>query len=356
MKSILTRVGRGLYNWVTPAVWDLAEFGVRVGAWVKGKLDLRDVSNVLFADQVHKGFGETVGRAFKTLPDGGEPETIVKGVSEIVDKTVLDKEVPETIGKRMLNILKTVGEAYAGDREWGEKVKNAADNIVEAWKRVKGLEAWKTSGEPGGLLTDWLEKTPREKVGEVVETIKELSKLDSEELKNLGGALAKVGDSFENGVKLFDTYFKIPDSYKSYEIDAVKEISNVFLENVGKDGIQALEAWSRAITDGGIALRTRVGGTPYPRIWKGIWDSLALKEGDLFTIVKNYEGEECRIPAEATDMSGDHVLAPLRRGSFELLQGGEYIEAYPGLRNPSLFMEVKAKEGDQATYIFAKDD
>lgn len=162
VKSILTRVGRGLYNWVTPAVWDLAEFGVRVGAWVKGKLDLRDVSNVLFADQVHKGFGETVDRAFKTLPDGGEPETIVKGVSEIVDKTVLDKEVPETIGKRMLNILKTVGEAYAGDREWGEKVKNAADNIVEAWKRVKGLEAWKTSGEPGGLLTDWLEK-PRAK-------------------------------------------------------------------------------------------------------------------------------------------------------------------------------------------------
>lgn len=130
----------------------------------------------------------------------------------------------------------------------------------------------------------------------------------------------------------------------------------MFLENVEKDGIKALNAWNRAVENGGLALRTKVGGTPYPRFWKDLWDALRLKEGDLFTIVVNYEGEECRIPTEARDMSGDHVLAPFRRGSFALLQCGEYVETYPGLRNPSLFMEVEVEEGKGATYVFAKDN
>jgi hypothetical protein len=218
--------------------------------------------------------------------------------------------------------------------------------------------AEKSEGAATGLVK-WLSNGKVEELegsqSEILdELIPELVKLDKKGLDGIGKALLKVGDSFGNGLKLFNTYFQIPDSYRNFGTEAVEKISNVFLESVGKDGIKALEAWIKAMEDGGVALRTREGGTPYPRFWKDLWDALGLKKGDTFTIVVDYDGEECRIPAEAKDMSGDHVLSPFRRGSFALLQGGEYVEAYPGLRDPSLFMKVESEEG--ATYVFAKDN
>ncbi|MEM3660569.1 MAG: hypothetical protein QXU11_09180 [Thermoproteota archaeon] len=109
--SVLKRFAQGLYAWVTPAIWDLAENTIRFGAWLKGKLTLPDVSKLIFVDQASKGLGETVGEAFKGLkglPDGGEPEAIVKGASNIVERVTLNSDVPESIATRMLNILSKI--------------------------------------------------------------------------------------------------------------------------------------------------------------------------------------------------------------------------------------------------------
>ncbi|MBO3810110.1 MAG: hypothetical protein FGF50_11035, partial [Candidatus Brockarchaeota archaeon] len=62
--SVLKRFAQGLYAWVTPAIWDLAETGMKLGVWLKGKLTIPDVLKLVFADQVSRGFGETVGEAF----------------------------------------------------------------------------------------------------------------------------------------------------------------------------------------------------------------------------------------------------------------------------------------------------
>ncbi|MEM3426517.1 MAG: hypothetical protein QXI42_12065, partial [Thermoproteota archaeon] len=187
--SVLKRFAQGLYTWVTPAVWDLAETGIRFGAWLKGKLNLRDVSKLIFADQVSKDFGETVGRAFETLPDGGEPDEIAKGVSNIVDRVTSDNDVPESVGARILRILSRIGEEYFGKEDWGAKAEQATEIIVEAWERVSELEAWRKGGEPGKLLIDLLEGMKASRAEETLDVLQRIKMLEDEELENVGRVL-----------------------------------------------------------------------------------------------------------------------------------------------------------------------
>ncbi|MEM3390650.1 MAG: hypothetical protein QW491_14775, partial [Thermoproteota archaeon] len=234
--SVLKRFAQGLYAWVTPAIWDLTETGIRFGAWLKGKLNLPDVSKLIFADQASKSFGETVGRALETLPDGGEPEEIAKGASNIVDKVTMDEDIPEDIGVRILSILSKMGEEYVGRED-------AAETIVEAWKRVSELEAWGREEEPGKLLMDWLGSLEKEKSDEALDALQKFAGLGEEELNSLGKALGKIGDSFENGLKLFDTYFK------TIELEQYGEkVANALAETVSKNP-EVLGIWRDAIEE-----------------------------------------------------------------------------------------------------------
>ncbi|MEO0158649.1 MAG: hypothetical protein ABIM59_07985, partial [candidate division WOR-3 bacterium] len=234
--SVLKRFAQGLYAWVTPAIWDLTETGIRFGSWLKGKLTLPDVSKLIFADQASKSFGETVGRALETLPDGGEPEDIAKGVSNIVDKVTTDNDIPENVGSRILSILGRMGEEYVGRED-------AAETIVEAWKRVRELGTWKKGDEPGKLLMDWLGSLEKEKSDEALDALQKFTELGSGELENMGKALAKVGDSFENGLKLFETYFK------TLEVEQYgKNIANTLVEAVSKN-VDVLEIWKNAVEE-----------------------------------------------------------------------------------------------------------
>ncbi|MBO3754616.1 MAG: hypothetical protein FGF53_07070, partial [Candidatus Brockarchaeota archaeon] len=225
--SVLKRFAQGLYAWVTPAIWDLAETGLKLGAWLKGKLTIPDVLKLVFADQVSKGFGETVGEALQRLPDGGEPEDIAKRFSDIVDKITSDKDIPESIAKRMLDILGRMGEEYVGREQ-------AAETIVEAWKRISKLEAWKKGDEAGELLMDWLESMEVKRVGETLDVLQRITTLGAEELEGLGKVLAKVG--YENGVKLFGTYFKTAEQYN-------KDIAGALVKAVLED-LSILDSWT----------------------------------------------------------------------------------------------------------------
>ncbi|MEM3660168.1 MAG: hypothetical protein QXU11_07115, partial [Thermoproteota archaeon] len=65
----------------------------------------------------------------------------------------------------------------------------------------------------------------------------------SGELENMGKALAKVGDSFENGLKLFETYFK------TLEVEQYgKNIANTLVEAVSKN-VDVLEIWKNAVEE-----------------------------------------------------------------------------------------------------------
>ncbi|MBO3798538.1 MAG: hypothetical protein JTT13_06695 [Candidatus Brockarchaeota archaeon] len=231
--SVLKRFAQGLYAWVTPAIWDLAETGMKFGAWLKGKLTLPDVLRLIFAGQVSKDFGENVEKALKTLPDGGEPEEIAKRASNIVDRVTSDKGVPESIATRILSILGRMGEEYVGRED-------TAKTIVEAWKRVSKLEAWKKGGEPGKLLMDWLGSLEKKGLGEALYALQKSMGLGDEELNSIGKALTKVGGGFENGLKLFDAYFSAGDHYG-------KRVAKVFLENVVKHP-ERLDTWLNVFT------------------------------------------------------------------------------------------------------------
>jgi hypothetical protein len=74
-----------------------------------------------------------------------------KGVSNIVDKATLDSDVPESVGSRILDILSRISREYVGEKDWGEKSRHILETMVEAWKRVSELEAWKKGGEPGSF-------------------------------------------------------------------------------------------------------------------------------------------------------------------------------------------------------------
>ncbi|MEM2945456.1 MAG: hypothetical protein QXI87_03815 [Thermoproteota archaeon] len=240
--SVLKRFAQGLYAWVTPAIWDLAENAIRFGAWLKGKLTLPDVSKLILADQVSKGFGETVGRTFETLPDGGEPETIVKGVSNIVDRVTLDNDIPEGVGARILSMLSRMCEEYVGREDWGEKTDQAAETMVKAWKRVSKLEAWGREGEPGKLLLDLLDGVSAGESEETVAVLRGLAQLDEDELESVGRALTKVGDGFQNGLRLSKTYLVAREDYG-------REIADAFLNSIVKHP-ELFSLWSGSIESG----------------------------------------------------------------------------------------------------------
>ncbi|MEM3746596.1 MAG: hypothetical protein QXN67_03875, partial [Thermoproteota archaeon] len=269
--SVLKRFAQGLYAWVTPAIWDLAETGIRFGAWLKGKLDLRDVSKLIFADRVSREFGETVGRALETLPDGGEPEEIAKRASNIVDRVTSDNDIPESVGARILSILGEMGEEYV-DRE------DAAETIVEAWKRVSELEAWRKGDEAGKLLMDWLGSLEKERLGEAFDALQKFAGLGEEELNSLGKALGKIG--FENGVKLFDTYFKISN----------EPLRNHFLDTIKKaegDALEVLNAWLGVIPRNGFVLVAKEyeSGKRFIYLPASIAKAYGLEDGSVVSVI-----------------------------------------------------------------------
>ena len=326
--TVLKRFGQGLYAWITPAIWDLAETGIKLGVWVKGKLSLPDVSKLILADRFSNEFGETVGKAFRSLPDGGEPEDIAKGVSNIVDKATLDSDVPESVGSRILDILSRISREYVGEKDWGEKSRHILETMVEAWKRVSELEAWKKGGEPGKLLMDWMDGTSNGKGGEMVNVLRGLAQLGDGELESVGRALTRVGDDSENGLMLFKTYLGARDDYG-------REIADAFLNSVSKHP-ELLSFWSGAVEDRAAIF---IGASHEQ-------DRISLPEGIRESvyrvIIQDSEGENILIDGfrrigsgqETIRFSSEDTAGRIRKGEEYLVilktaTPGDFLEKYP---------------------------
>jgi len=361
--EVLKRFGKGLYAWVTPAIWDLAELGIKGAAWLKGRLSLEDISKLILADRVSKEFGETVGKALETLPDGGV--NIAKATSEIFSEVTMDKEVPKAVGESMLRILAKAGEGYAGRGDWDGKMLDAAETIVEAWKSVEGLEAWGEGEEPGRLL-EWLEKIKPDETDEAVKTLKGFATLSDEELEGLGEALARVGDSFEDGLKLFKTYVGLefyPSSAK---------VKSCFLNQVEEYGIKAIEKWSQVLE---YSNKHGVLGVPalieelkigrevrkYPVVSGDIVEVLGLKpEENIVTLFVEKGGETYRIlgeygePKKIEDSTVYPILPQedLRREGRRFtdlfnLKTGDFVAVFKGAVEPDFFFTTEKAAGEK---------
>ncbi|MBO3833339.1 MAG: hypothetical protein FGF51_08195 [Candidatus Brockarchaeota archaeon] len=171
------------------------------------------------------------------------------------------------MGKSIVEVLKmdtraVMDLADISGRIW-EKIMDAAkrrklsDNAVKGFTDLcskLGEGALKELGEnidvllskSGGFVDEFFKWTGRVEADPqwAVETTGKLSRLSGEELDGLGKALAKVGESFENGLKLFNNYFKTIE-LEQYD----RGIANALAEAVSKN-VEMLDAWGRAIDDG----------------------------------------------------------------------------------------------------------
>ncbi|MBO3810248.1 MAG: hypothetical protein FGF50_11745, partial [Candidatus Brockarchaeota archaeon] len=310
--SVLKRFAQGLYAWVTPAIWDLAENAIKFEAWLKGKLTLPDVSKLILADQVSKSFGETVGKAFETLPDGGEPEDIVKSVSSIVDKVTADEDIPEEVGRKMLDILGRADEERIVRNEW-EKVKQDAEVITDFWKRVKELEAWEKRDEPGRLLIEWLESLGKGRSDEAFDALQKSMGLGDEELNSIGKALENVG--VENGLKLFDTYFNKVDAY--YDEKLKEPIREYFLKTIKEaedNAPNVLDAWLFVIPKQGVVMIKKENVNPY--LPQPITRGFGLEHGDIVTGV--FDNGKIEVTGVAYIHEGQSYVS-FRPGTLDIL-------------------------------------
>jgi len=234
IKSLLD----GVYNWITPPIWDV---GV-----MAGKLAASEVASSLILSEQNQKFKDYLGSAKE------ESISSTSKFAESYFNKALDlSENLELSERAFLGLLWVYenGAEKLGDEDWSKFLGNIEAVGSKNSKFADEFLSWMLSAED-----------PQELEKATVELTPKLTELEDEELNNLGKALEAISDEFENGIKLFNTYFQISDSYESLGKDAVEKISTVLLKNVESDGVKALDAWSKAVENGGIALRTKVSG------------------------------------------------------------------------------------------------
>jgi hypothetical protein len=270
--SILSRVGKGLYNWLTPSIWDLAELGM---AKVRD-LTVKHAAEVMLADQIDRGFGSVAGEAARVLLTDGGKADVAEAVADIVEKTTLDGELPEDVAAKLLAALEPVGRAYVGDGEWGAKVRRVAYDVLEVWKR---------EGAVGDALMDWLKGSQEEQAERIAdEVLIKLKDLGDDALKSLEAAIEAVGA--DRSAKFLEAYFKASGRYAKNMID-------LFVGCVAKHPEQ-LEMWSDAFARSSkmafLEFKTALGGF-------GIRD-LKVVEGVYRVWVVDPEPESMGVVAE----------------------------------------------------------
>ncbi|MBO3842914.1 MAG: hypothetical protein FGF48_10970, partial [Candidatus Brockarchaeota archaeon] len=172
-------------------------------------------------------------------------------------------------GKSIVEVLKmdtwaVMDLADISGRIW-EKIMDAAKRRKVSDAAVKGImdlcselgeglyeNIYALLSKSGGFVDEFFKWTDRVEADPqwIVEATGKLSRLSGEELDDLGKALAKVGESFENGVKLFDIYFGLEEYYsKVLQVgeEKISKIEGYFLDQVGDYGFKALEAWSNTL-------------------------------------------------------------------------------------------------------------
>ncbi|MEM2687644.1 MAG: hypothetical protein QW796_04775, partial [Thermoproteota archaeon] len=213
---------RGVYNWVTPPLWD---FGVALGSFAVDR-----VAASLYLSEQNQRFKEYLNLIRE---DEASLSRVVEFTNGYLENALKISEGLGLSEKAFLGLLWAYGNTAKDLREedWSRFLTEIQDIGGDSRRFADELLRWLYNAEdPLKIEQAVLEVTPR------------LADLSAGELENMGKALAKVGDSFENGVKLFDTYFKTVEQYD-------KSIANAFLEAVSKN-MEVLGLWKNAIDKG----------------------------------------------------------------------------------------------------------
>ncbi|MEM3426050.1 MAG: hypothetical protein QXI42_09675 [Thermoproteota archaeon] len=320
---------RGVYNWVTPPLWD---FGVALGSFAVDR-----VAASLYLSEQNQRFKEYLNLI---RDDEASLSRVVEFTNGYLENALKISEGLGLSEKAFLGLLWAYGNTAKDlkEEDWSRFLTEIQDIGGDSRRFAEELLRWLYNAEdPLKIEQAVLEVAPR------------LADLSAGELENMGRALAKVGDSFENGFKLFNAYFDIPVRYGESVAEAVKK---VFLRYVAEDGAPALSAWCSAVENGRIAVRCS-GDRVYPRIPEGLAQAYGFEGGEPFTVIIKRGGEEYWV---AGSMQKATTYVTPHEKMFENLglTKGEYVELVPiKVGDASLFPALRLGAG-RVDYHFSE--
>jgi hypothetical protein len=178
IKDVFRIAGRGIWNWITPAIFD--------ALMLKLKPSFNKVVDLLLGNKYSKRFGDVVGNLIEGIKDPSRVEDALETASEL-SKQVLES-VPSESSSSILDAISAIIEHYSLE-ELKDKGGTIVRSIVSIWIKdgddaIRSLNSWLSmnTGEPGKVSA--LEKT--------------LLAIDGNAVKGVGLRVGDIADSYLN--------------------------------------------------------------------------------------------------------------------------------------------------------------
>lgn len=235
---------RGVYNWITPAVWDAITL-----VWGRIRGSIGRIVDILLGNKYSKKFGEAIGSLLEKV--GGDFSIIEEALdaSSRLSKQVLENVPSRESAGKILDVIGLVFEEHSLD-ELRVKGSRVVRVIVSVWagcgdEAVESIGgAFRKSRMFGEELLNWLGLGDQGSMPKAARLISRIVELNPEELENIGRALAKTGESFENGLRLINTYLIVKEGYGD-------TVARAFLNTIVKDP-KLLNTWHANLESGAI--------------------------------------------------------------------------------------------------------
>jgi len=216
VKDALRIVGRGIYNWITPAIWD--------AVMLKLKPSFHKATDLLLGNKYSRKLGDIIGDLVERINNPLVVENTLETVSRL-SKHVLENVPSRESSGRILDAISMIIEHYSPE-ELEEKGGAIARSIVSIWIK---------DGDEGiNLLSSWIDTNAEEPARmEVLE--KALLATGGDATKEV---LLKIGDivdgylgiksvyGTENAEAFLDKVLKNPSILPSPEYEGIVTISS----------------------------------------------------------------------------------------------------------------------------------
>jgi len=293
-RQVLGLMGRGLYNWITPAVWDATVLAIQR----KGIKAFGRVADLLLGNKYSRRFGDAVGsllektRAAFDPPKADEALETASGLSKHVLENVPSRE---SSGK-ILDAIGVVIEHYSLE-ELEEKGGTAVRSIVSMWIR---------DGDEAVDSLNSLLNINAEDSGKMSTLEKALLAISGNAVEGVG---LKIGD-------IVDSYLGIKDEYG-------EDVAEAFLNAVLKSPNQLEEVLAKlssfefkeephkvTLKRGGPSL-LNLGESnkvkPGTYIVRVYWEYGGKSGVAEFSIVKDVESDQINIPKDEVERALDQI-------------------------------------------------
>lgn len=330
--QVLRMMGRGIYNWITPSVWDAIVMGLgRIKGFAERVIDL------LLANKYSRRFGDAIGSIVESIKAYSPRIEDALDASSRLSKQVLENVPSRESSRKILDTIGSIIESYSLE-ELREKGRTVARSIVSIWI--------KDGDEAISHLNSWLSVNSKDmdKVKALDEVLVEIG---GDAAKGVGLKIGEIADNYLNikskygeGIAniLLDAILKNPDA-----LDALKD-SNALGELVAKiNSMKHYEinygAEPRKITlsrGEGATLSLGSGHELEPGIYKALvhWEGSG-KSGTLeFAFSKDFKTVNVWIPKGWVD----EILGEM--GSDEatvFISSVKIFEYVPELHHPTMF-------------------